>query len=130
MLTDGEGRGTGRLALVIKPMPKRVTAEWMAQQWRDGKRVKSKIGSYPTMPLADAREVFKRDFADVIQKGSSIKIAGDTRPGTVTDLFEAYVASLKAAGKRYNVVALATCSFCQCRRTLQMAVWSSGPDDS
>lgn len=99
MLTDGEGRGTGRLALVIKPMPKRVTAEWMAQQWRDGKRVKSKIGSYPTMPLAEAREVFKRDFADVIQKGSSIKIAGDTRPGTVTDLFEAYVASLKAAGK-------------------------------
>jgi integrase len=99
MLTDGEGRGTGRLALVIKPMPKRVTADWMAQQWRDGKRTKSKIGAYPTMSLADAREIFKRDFADVIQKGSSIKIAGDTRPGTVADLFEAYVAALKAADK-------------------------------
>lgn len=99
MLTDGEGRGTGRLALVIKPMPKRVTADWMAQQWREGKRTKSKIGAYPTMSLADAREIFKRDFADVIQKGSSIKIAGDTRPGTVADLFEAYVAALKAAGK-------------------------------
>src|SRR3954463_284079 len=99
MLTDGEGRGTGRLALVIKPMPKRVTADWMAQQWRDGKRTKSKICAYPTMSLADAREIFKRDFADVIQKGSSIKIAGDTRPGTVADLFEAYVAALKSAGK-------------------------------
>jgi hypothetical protein len=22
----------------LKPMPKRVTAEWMAQQWRDGRR--------------------------------------------------------------------------------------------
>jgi integrase len=99
MLTDGEGRGTGRLALVIKPMPKRVTADWMAQQWRDGKRTKSKIGAYPTMSLADAREIFKRDFADVIQKGSSIKIAGDTRPGTVADLFEAYVAALKSGGK-------------------------------
>lgn len=99
MLTDGEGRGTGRLALVIKPMPKRVTADWMAQQWRDGKRTKSKIGAYPTMSLADAREIFKRDFADVIQKGSSIKIAGDTRPGTVADLFEAYIAALKSAGK-------------------------------
>ena len=99
MLTDGEGRGTGRLALVIKPMPKRVTADWMAQQWRDGKRTKSKIGVYPTMSLADAREVFKRDFADVILKGSSIKIAGDTRPGTVADLFEAYIAALKSAGK-------------------------------
>ena len=39
-LTDGEGRGTGRLVLILKPMPTRVTAEWMAQQWRDGRRVK------------------------------------------------------------------------------------------
>jgi integrase len=98
-LADGDGRGTGRLTLIVKPMPTRVTAEWMAQQWRDGKRTKAKIGDYPAMPLTDAREIFKRDFADVIQKGSSIKIAGDTRPGTVADLFDAYVASLKAAGK-------------------------------
>jgi len=45
LLADGEGRGTGRLVLVLKPMPTRVTAEWMAQQWRDGRRVKSKIGA-------------------------------------------------------------------------------------
>ncbi|MCY1515531.1 hypothetical protein D9M68_501190 [compost metagenome] len=51
------------------------------------------------MSLSHAREVFKRDYADMIQKGRSIKIAGDTRPGTVADLFEAYVASLKAAVK-------------------------------
>jgi len=98
-LTDGEGRGTGRLALIVKPMPTRVTAEWMVQQWRDGKRTKSKIGSYPAMSLSEAREIFKRDFADVIQKGSSIKIAGDARAGTVADLFEAYVKNLKDAGK-------------------------------
>jgi integrase len=80
-------------------MPTRVTADWMAQQWRDQKRLKKKLGSYPSMPLSKAREVFSRDFADMIQKGRSIKIAGDTRPGTVADLFEAYVVHLKASGK-------------------------------
>jgi integrase len=98
-LVDGEGHGTGRLVLVMKPMPTRVTADWMAQQWRDQKRLKKKLGSYPSMSLGKAREVFARDFADLIQKGRSIKIAGDTRPGTVADLFEAYVQYLKDAEK-------------------------------
>jgi integrase len=98
-LVDGQGHGTGRLILVMKPMPTRVTADWMAQQWRDQKRLKKKLGSYPSMPLSKARMVFNRDFADTIQKGRSIKIAGDTRPGTVADLFEAYVQYLKEAGK-------------------------------
>lgn len=98
-LFDGEGHGTGRLVLVMKPMPTRVTADWMAQQWRDQKRLKKKLGSYPSMSLSKAREVFARDFAEMIQKGRSIKIAGDTRPGTVADLFEAYVQYLKDAEK-------------------------------
>jgi integrase len=98
-VTDGEGRGTGRLVLILKPMPTRVTTEWMVQQWRNGKRTKSKIGSYPAMTLSEAREIFKRDFAEIILKGSSIKIAADTRPGTVADLFEAYVENLKSTDK-------------------------------
>jgi integrase len=98
-LPDGEGRGVGRLVLVVRPMPKRVLTEWMAQQWRDGKRIKAKLGDYPSTSLAQAREIFRRDYADAIQKGRSIKIVGDTRPGTVADLFEAYVAWLRDGGK-------------------------------
>lgn len=51
------------------------------------------------MSLSQARGVFTRDYAGMIQKGRSIKLARDTRAGTVDDLFEAYVASLKAAEK-------------------------------
>ena len=99
-LVDGEGRGTGRLVLVVKPQPTRVTSVWYGQQWLDGKRKLKKMGDYPHIPLADARAVFERDFSGIINKGASIKVAGDTRPGTVSDLFEAYCDALEAAGKR------------------------------
>ncbi|MGH6673770.1 MAG: tyrosine-type recombinase/integrase [Xanthobacteraceae bacterium] len=99
MLADGQGRGTGRLVLILKPMPKRVTAEWMAQQWRDGRRTKSKIGDYPPLSLSNAREIFNRDFAQLIARGASIKTASDTRPGTVGDLFDGYIQYLKEADK-------------------------------
>lgn len=98
-LTDGEGRGVGRLALVVRPMPTRVTANWNVQQWRDGKRCRKKIGAYPSTTLSQAREIFERDFASHIQKKKSIKIASDTRAGSVDDLFKAYVQALKDAGK-------------------------------
>ncbi len=98
-LIDGEGRGTGRLVLVLKPQPTRVTSIWYAQQWLDGKRKLKKLGDYPHIPLAEAREVFTRDFSTAINKGSSIKVQGDTRPGTVGDLFEAYADWLRDSGK-------------------------------
>jgi integrase len=98
-LADGEGRGTGRLILLIRPMPTRITADWMVQQWRDGGRSRKKIGVYPAMSLSQAREVYERDFAESIQKGRSIKVLGDSRAGTVGDLFAGYVANLKSSGK-------------------------------
>ena len=42
LLVDGEGHGVSRLVLILKPMPKRVTANWNAQQWRDGKRARKR----------------------------------------------------------------------------------------
>ncbi len=87
------------LVLVIKPMPRALPPIGWRSSGAIRKRFKKKLGSYPSMSLSKAREVFTRDFADMIQKGRSIKIAGDTRPGTVADLFEAYVAHLKAIRK-------------------------------
>jgi len=98
-LKDGAGRGTGRLTLVIKPMPTRVTTEWMAMQWREGKVVKAKLGNYPAMTLAQAREIFERDYAGLIQKKRNIRLATDSRLGTVGDLFDAYADYLKDSGK-------------------------------
>jgi len=98
-LRDGEGRGVGRLLLVVRQMPKRVTTVWMAQQYRENRPIKAKIGDYPSMSLVEAREIFIRDYANLIQKGRSIRLAVDTQPGTVGDLFDGYAAYLKRANK-------------------------------
>lgn len=98
-LTDGEGRGVGRLVLIIKPMPTRIVSNWYAQQWISNTRRLSKIGDYPHTTLSEARDLFTRDYASAINKGASIKVQGDTRPGTVRDLFEAYCEHLEQSGK-------------------------------
>lgn len=98
-LSDGEGRGTGRLVLKVRRSKHRVLAEWMAQQWRNGKRLSVKIGEYPSLSLKEARETFQCDYSNVIQRGQSIKIARNRRLGSVRDLFDGYAQSLKDAGK-------------------------------
>jgi hypothetical protein len=51
------------------------------------------------LPLVQAREIFNRDYATVILKGRSIKVARDTRPGTVGDVFDGYIQFLKDTTK-------------------------------
>jgi hypothetical protein len=41
------------------------------EQWRVGKRTKKKLGAYPSISLAQTREIFKRDFALTRHRGPS-----------------------------------------------------------
>ncbi|GAM99777.1 putative integrase [alpha proteobacterium U9-1i] len=99
ILRDGQGRGVGRLLLVLRPRTKRVTTYWSAAQYREGRKVQIKIGDYPSMGLAEARETFQRDYANLIQKGRHIRVARDTRTGTVGDLFDGYAEYLRISNK-------------------------------
>jgi hypothetical protein len=99
-LKDGTGKGTGRLILRIRNTGKRVVAEWFARQWIDGKRRTIKLGTYPTLPLADARKLFSEKFAPAIESRSDIRRqkTDHDKPGTLSDLFDGYVAYLKNDG--------------------------------
>src|SRR5258708_5033181 len=101
---EGEGGG-GRLAIIIGQLSRGVTAEWYAVAWRDGRRKMTKLGTYPAVPLADARKRFREDFAPAISAGEALPSGPRSRAGavaraaTVEALFDAYIASLKRAGK-------------------------------
>jgi integrase len=101
---DGE-RGAGRLALIVRRLGAKVATEWYAIYYRDGKRSLSKVGSYPTMALAAARKKFREEYAPAISAGAEpASVAARRRhqneAGTLSELFAAYVESLKAEGKR------------------------------
>jgi integrase len=106
-LHDGGARGAGRLVLVIrgKGTSAAPSAEFFAAWYRDGRRVMSKLGSLPSISLANARKRFREEFAPTISAGGIPTSAAATRrhrkeAGTVGELFGAYVANLRASGKR------------------------------
>ena len=69
-LKDGGERGSGRLAIIVKPRRTgRVTAEWYAVFYRRGKRAKVKLGSYPARTVAEARLAFLTGYAPAISAG-------------------------------------------------------------
>lgn len=88
-LTDGTGRGSGRLVLNIRAMPKRTLAEWYAQQWLNGRRRTRKLGTYPALSLGEARAKFA-ELSEAISERLDIRAAKSSEVGTVADLFEAY----------------------------------------
>lgn len=116
VLKDGAGRGSGRLLLSIRPG---VRPEWYAQQWSNGRKRLSKIGTFPELSLADAREAFHSRFSPAIRSGTDIRRAVRTEVGTVAELFDDYTEHLKASGKR---------SWFDCSKNLPRMAALIGPD--
>jgi integrase len=73
-LHDRGARGAGRLILVIrgKSTAAAPSAEFFAAWYRSGKRVMSKLGSYPTISLTDARKRFREEFAPPYRPAPSL----------------------------------------------------------
>jgi len=104
-LKDNGTRGEGRLALIVRPLAGSIAAEWYAVFYSAGKRSLTKMGSYPTLGLVDARKAFRESYAPSISAGSrpsgprTRKRAGVT----VGDLFNAYITHLEATAKPETV---------------------------
>lgn len=75
-LTDTGRRGEGRLLVIVRSMPTGGIAEFYARQIQSGRARTAKLGTYPTMTLADAREAFKR-LAPSIREGDNVKATRD-----------------------------------------------------
>lgn len=111
-LKDDGPRGAGRLTCLVRRMKTqldegkaRVSAEWYAVYYRDGRRTMTKLGIYPDMPVGVARKKFSEEYAPTISRGADPALLGDRaasrqakKGGTVAEMFAAYVAHLE--GKR------------------------------
>jgi integrase len=101
---DGE-RGAGRLALIVRRLERHTACEWYALYHRGENRRLTKIGTYPSLSLADARKLFREEYAPAILAGALPKnrfarAQHKRNPDiSVRSLFVAYVEHLKRSGK-------------------------------
>lgn len=103
-LRDSGDRGAGRLVLIVRRLKVRIVSEWYAVYYREKERRLTKIGSYPTMSLVEARGHFREEYAPVIRAGEQpsnpyARLQHKKAHLTVKGLFQAYVQHLKVSGK-------------------------------
>jgi integrase len=104
-LRDDGARRAGRLVFRVRGVGERVIPEFYAVYYREGRRSLVKLGAYPTMSLAGARKRFREEFQPAISSGAEpdcvvARRRAKNKAGTVRELFEAYIASLRADAKR------------------------------
>jgi integrase len=111
MLRDDGARGAGRLVFRARRSDDNIISEFYAVYFRAGRRATTKIGTYDPegrsggLTLADARKRFREEFAPAISAGTdpasvAARRQAQNKPGTVAELFAAYVERLRADGKR------------------------------
>jgi integrase len=102
-LKDPGRRGEGRFTVLVQARKSSPpSADFFAVWYRDGDRRRTKIGSYPSMALEEARALFVKDFMPKIANGQNPHGPRAWRRNvapTINALFEAYVADLEARGK-------------------------------
>lgn len=119
LLTDGTAeRGTGRLALRLRPSAKGVSAEWVVLWWRYERRHMGLMGRYPSLSLRAARDRFAGEWRPAIEAGRDPRRARAQAAavGSVHQLFTEYVESMKERGCR---------SWHQPEKTLLTGRWSA-----
>lgn len=93
-LSDPSPRGAGNLIIIVKP----GRAEWYARRFVDGKPLKAKLGAYPAMSLADARDAFAGAKASPAERAAE-KAKQAAGAATLGALFDGYIESRRAADK-------------------------------
>lgn len=87
-LTDPAPKGAGRLAAMVRP----GLVEWYAQRIVGGKRQLRKLGTWPGVTIAQAREKFAGTTTTPLASAPAAA-------ATFGDLVDGYIDSLAAAGK-------------------------------
>lgn len=96
-LNDGaQGKGGGSLRLKIRVGTRATTATWFAWWQEAGKPKMAKLGTYPALPLVDARKAAAKAVGDAKNPQAA---QADPAERTVGKLFAGYINSMRQDGK-------------------------------
>jgi integrase len=93
------------LTFIVRGLGMHTACEWYALYYQQGKRRLTKMGVYPALSLAEARRLFREEYAPTIMAGAQPQNRfaraqhKDAPDISVRSLFRAYIDHLKRSGK-------------------------------